>query len=44
MSYDTTRQRFPGNIVANMFSGSFGPREYFEIEAPAEREAPKVSF
>ncbi len=44
MSYDNAKQRFPGNIVAGMFSGSFTPREYFEIEAPAEREAPKVQF
>ncbi len=44
MSYDNAKQRFPGNIVAGMFSGNFTPREYFEIEAPAEREAPKVQF
>jgi LemA protein len=35
-------QMFPSNIVANMFN--FGKRDFFEIEAPAEREAPKVSF
>ncbi|MHC4388982.1 MAG: LemA family protein [Planctomycetota bacterium] len=35
-------QMFPSNIVANMFS--FGKRDFFEIEAPAEREVPKVSF
>ncbi len=44
MSYDTDRQRFPGNIVAGMFSGTFTPREYFEIEIAAERAAPKVEF
>ncbi len=44
MSYDNAKQRFPGNIVAGMFSGKFTPKEYFEIEAPAEREAPKVQF
>jgi LemA protein len=44
MSYDTARQKFPGNMVAGMFSGTFTPREYFEIEIAAEREAPKVQF
>ncbi|WP_287153509.1 LemA family protein [Candidatus Solincola tengchongensis] len=44
MAYDTARQRFPGNIVAGMFSGTFTPREYFEIDIAAEREAPKVQF
>ena len=44
MGYDNAKQRFPGNLIAGMFSGTFTPREYFEIEAPAEREAPKVQF
>lgn len=44
MTYDTTREKFPGNIVAGMFSGTFIPKEYFEIDVPAEREAPKVEF
>ena len=44
MTYDNSRQKFPGNIVAGMFSGKFPDKEYFEIEAPAEREAPKVQF
>ncbi len=35
-------QMFPSNIVANTFN--FAKRDFFEIEAPAEREAPKVSF
>jgi len=35
-------QMFPSNIIAGMFS--FGRRDFFEIEAPAEREVPKVSF
>ena len=35
-------QMFPSNVVANMFS--FGKRDFFEIEAAAEREVPKVSF
>ena len=34
--------QFPSNIIAGMFN--FKPREFFEISAPAEREAPKVSF
>ncbi len=44
MTYDTNRQRFPANIIAGMFSNTFKPREYFEIEVAAEREAPKVQF
>jgi len=35
-------QMFPSNIVANMFV--FNKRDFFELEAPAEREVPKVSF
>jgi len=35
-------QMFPSNVVANMFN--FGKRDFFEIEVPAEREVPKVSF
>jgi len=35
-------EQFPSNIVANM--GGFKEREFFEINAPAEREAPKVNF
>lgn len=33
---------FPSNLIASMFA--FKPREFFELTAPAEREAPKVSF
>jgi LemA protein len=44
MSYDTDRQKFPANIIAGMFSGTFTAREYFEIELEAERAAPKVEF
>ncbi|NPV59509.1 MAG: LemA family protein [Actinobacteria bacterium] len=44
MTYDTNRQRFPANIIAGMFSNTFKPREYFEIEVAAEREVPKVQF
>src|ERR1700684_4564287 len=39
---NTKIQEFPSNIIAGMFN--FKPREFFEISAPAEREAPKVSF
>lgn len=35
-------QMFPSNVVANMFK--FGKRDFFELEAAAEREVPKVSF
>jgi LemA protein len=44
MTYDTTRQRFPANMIAGSFSGSFGTKEYFEIDVAAERTAPKVEF
>jgi len=40
--YNTTIEKFPSNIVAGMFG--FKPRDFFEIEEPAEREAPKVKF
>ena len=35
-------QMFPSNIIANTFN--FGKRDFFELETPAEREVPKVSF
>ncbi|MBM3334733.1 LemA family protein [Candidatus Sumerlaeota bacterium] len=35
-------QTVPANIVAGM--SGFGAEEFFEIEAPAERQAPKVEF
>ena len=35
-------QMFPSNIIANMFN--FTKRDFFELEAAAEREVPKVSF
>ena len=40
--YNMAIQRFPANIAAGMFG--FQPRDYFEIEEPAQREAPKVKF
>jgi LemA protein len=33
---------FPSNLVAHAFG--FTPAEYFEIQEPAERAVPKVSF
>jgi LemA protein len=39
---NTKIQQFPTNIFANMLG--FKPREFFEVSAPVEREAPKVSF
>ncbi len=42
MAYNTAREKFPNVVVANMFN--FGAAQLFEIEQPAEREAPKVSF
>ena len=41
-AYNTKIQVFPNSIIAN--SGGFTPREFFEIEVAAEREAPDVSF
>ncbi len=42
LTYDTALETVPTNIVAAMFS--FQEREYFEVEEPAAREAPQVSF
>lgn len=42
MRYNTEREQFPAVVFAGMFN--FGLAEYFEIENPAEKEAPKVSF
>lgn len=39
---NTKIAQFPSNIIAGMFR--FMPREFFQIAAAAEREAPKVSF
>lgn len=40
--FNTKIAVFPSNIIAGMFN--FKSREFFELSAPAEREAPKVSF
>ncbi len=39
---NTKIQQFPTNIFASMLG--FKAREFFEVSAPVEREAPKVSF
>ena len=40
--YNTAREKFPNNVVANMFN--FQQQEFFELAEPAAREAPKVQF
>lgn len=40
--YEQSRQSFPTNLAAAAFN--FEKREYFTIEEPTQREAPKVSF
>jgi LemA protein len=40
--FNNKTQMFPSNIIAAMFG--FTKRDFFEIQAPAEREVPKVSF
>lgn len=42
MNYNTARETFPANIVAGVTG--FLPASSFEIENPAEKEAPKVQF
>jgi LemA protein len=42
MSYNTTRESFPANVVAGMFG--FQPAQLFEVQDERVREAPKVSF
>jgi len=41
-TYNTGRETFPVNLVANMFN--FAAAILFEIEDTAQKEAPKVSF
>jgi len=40
--FNTQQQVFPTNLVAGPFG--FKPADFFEIEEPAAREAPKVKF
>jgi LemA protein len=42
LTYDTALETVPTNIVGNLFS--FKARQYFEVEEPAAREAPRVQF
>ncbi|MBM3861251.1 MAG: LemA family protein [Verrucomicrobia bacterium] len=42
MTFNTRRELFPTNIIANMFN--FGRREFFEVKDDAQREAPQVKF
>ena len=42
LTYENARETVPTNIVAGLFR--FEAREYFELEEPAAREAPRVSF
>jgi LemA protein len=42
LTYDNALETVPTNIVGSLFS--FQPREYFEVEEPAAREAPRVQF
>ena len=41
-AYNTRIQSFPGVLLAGSFG--FSKREFFEIENPADRETPQVSF
>jgi LemA protein len=42
MVYNTDRETFPSNLIANTFN--FSGAELFMVEKPEEKEAPKVSF
>jgi LemA protein len=42
LTYDNALETVPTNVVAGIFN--FEPREYFEVEEPAAREAPRVQF
>lgn len=42
MTYNTQREVFPSNIIANTFN--FGPAELFVVEDAKQKEAPKVQF
>ena len=41
-NYNERLQAIPSNVVASMFN--FQKRDLFEIEDPAAREVPEVSF
>ncbi len=42
MTYNTTRESFPTNLVAGVFN--FNAAQLFELTDESQREAPKVSF
>jgi LemA protein len=42
LKYNTKIQSIPSNMIAAMFN--FKEREFFEVEEPEAREAPKVQF
>ena len=42
LTYDNALETVPTNVVAGVFN--FEPREYFEVEEAAAREAPRVEF
>jgi len=42
MTYNTRREVFPTNLIANTFN--FGSAELFVIEKQEQKEAPKVAF
>jgi LemA protein len=42
LTYDTALETVPTNIVGNLLN--FEERQYFEVEEPAAREAPRVRF
>jgi LemA protein len=42
MVYNTARETFPSNIIANTFN--FAAAELFVVDKPEEKQAPKVSF
>ena len=42
MTYNNTREMFPGSLVAGFFA--FQPAQLLDIAKPEAREAPKISF
>jgi LemA protein len=42
LEYNTARETFRASLFAS--SLSFGPEQPFQLEAPAEREVPRVQF
>jgi LemA protein len=40
--YNTRTQQFPTMVVAGLLS--FAPRDFFEVDSPAERGVPQVAF